>query len=379
MIIGPMRIGLWLGFYNPLKPTGPTMYVIEFCHTPLWVTEKEARKMSFVCRYDMLKNSENEQINIADTRHYTLFKDSVRYTKALFGKVLQPEIKVSDFFNFLNARLIDTPNSGNHWPETCELKLGIAVYLKDESLINAVKTEIDMMLASLDETKFRSRPHYGRTKRTWKNNLYKFMLDREAFMTAVEQQASDPKIKALKRGKFIIDKVEPFSYVPRQFHIKKSFLQRISSIFFAEKKPGVKLSPTEFPETRLFILVLEQLDGAVELFVNSRIEYAFKDGWFHSLQPFMDLNVKQPLKCRYRYKCNLNADCRHNIVDTLNEDPGSIYYFRNYALVHNGRTVLKVTSNTSFEIDESICIPLKLINFAAEWNIKVAKSSNIQL
>lgn len=177
----------------------PKSYKVLLEIHPLWVKEDKIR--GFLLRAELL-DEEGLDILLKYGLHDPELFDSVdleafECAHQQFGDVLQENIKLSDLFRFINSvHSRGDAHQPRFWSDIFELKLALASYFGDEEIVKEIKREIEKELRYHDRK--RVGIHSYRSLEEWKDDLYRRMEDKEAFMMQVNMNLNIPIVAKLK-------------------------------------------------------------------------------------------------------------------------------------------------------------------------------------
>ena len=135
-----------------------------------------------------------------------------------FDHIFQENIDLSVIFDLIKTatdRIDKNHHNPNDWYYIFELKLALAYHFNNEMLIQQVKLEIEKEYRHWVNKQYDDE--YKEFIKKWKNDLYRRMEDRDAFMKQVEMNLSLKKISKLKQI-HIHDDVEPRNTLLHKFN-----------------------------------------------------------------------------------------------------------------------------------------------------------------
>ncbi len=141
-----------------------------------------------------------------------------------FDELLQENVALSSICRLIKEQTSFRYFQRNNplcWYRLLELILALAYYFNREDLIKEVKHQIEKESSRWKEKRFYEL--FRTSKEEWKNDLYRRMEDREAFMKQVEMNLQLKKISRLKQI-HIHDDIEP----------RKTLFQKFSQLL----RPG---------------------------------------------------------------------------------------------------------------------------------------------
>lgn len=194
-------------------------YRIIFECLPLW--EDSIQQRNIPVFYTELRGKNGTQFFIDYSSHDRLFQSASEFAEKQFGLFFQPEVVVSDVWQWLNQ--LSSSFIPKHNPirlyRVFEFKVVLALFLDDMKLMDQVKKEIDTEIRHWDVLHFQKL--FSKFPDEWRAELYAKFEDRDSFIRLVDSNMNDKKIIGLKEAHFCI------SDIP-----KKSFLEQFIRKYF---------------------------------------------------------------------------------------------------------------------------------------------------
>ena len=214
-----------------LDDTGLQLFLEYKLHDPLLTDFVDGQKKWGV------EDADGSKFRNEKARRLAILEKAFECAHHRFGTVLKEDIRLSDML-----RLIDSVSVLGilGMRNILELKLALAYYFANESLIGQVKREIEELET---DTRHGGRNSSGSLSvEEWKKDLYRRMEDREAFMRQVDRNLDLRKISRLK-SIHISDDVDlsqlshkiDTGYIPDYVELRQTLLRRIKRFFGLDK------------------------------------------------------------------------------------------------------------------------------------------------
>lgn len=111
---------------------------------------------------------------------------------------------------------------------------------------------------------------------------------------------------------------------------------------------------------KFLLAILKQLPFHSQMYVGDYLNSAFNDGYFSKLKDyFLDIGI---YKKQYDYCINMSIECIFYMEQEFVNDDSLINYFCHYAIKFKDKILLKVYDGCIFSIDQSLNIPIGLID-----------------
>lgn len=203
------------------------VYGITVVMYPLWMKEKLYWPM-FYLLYGEILNFKGIRINVSDFKldgSDESFDINVKNVEKYFGDILCNNICLRDIvrhqYEFCELNILNPLYEQNFF----EMLFAIALYYEDTSLFEETKKLLIKRLKKWNIKHFEAL--FKMSKEQWLEEMLERFSDRDRFMSIIEENWQNPKVKKLNEAHIIYETIVPKELpdIPRLERIKK-FLRR---------------------------------------------------------------------------------------------------------------------------------------------------------